>query len=451
MVLFVAFLATRALVGGGESPPAAPHGAGGPAQEAVFAVRAEDVSLGANRATLRAFGEVVAVDAADLRVASPGQVVAVHEDLAVGNVVPAGAPLVTIDPFAYEGALREARAQLAEARARRAEVAARIALEESAVAAATEQRAIAERDLERAETLVRSGTITDKALDERRLLLSERTQAVDQRRYSLEAERARLAQQDASIDRLEWQVERAERALADTVLTAPFTGIVRAEAAEVGRLLSANDVAVSLVRADALDVRFVLSDRRYGRLLAGGPVEGIEVEVIWRIGDTPLTYTATVTRIAADIAADTGGIDLYARLALPEAGPVPRPGAFVEVRVPGPEHARTVRLPASALYGDGVYVIGADDRLERRAVQLRARDGDDVILAGGLADGDAVITTRLAEAGAGIKVNRVEEDGTVPTREALAEAPAAAPEAAAPVPARSERRPRRSPSPRERS
>jgi RND family efflux transporter MFP subunit len=438
LVLLLAWQVTSALVGSDSGP------SGGPREraEVVYSVTAADVAVGDNTAMLRAFGEVVAAESAELRVASPGEVIAVAPGLAVGGTVQEGAALVTIDPFAYEGALREARAQLDEALARRDEADARIALEESALRSAEEQLAIARRDLDRAEELVRSGNITDRGLDDRRLVVSQRVQQVEQRRYTLQAERARRAQIDATVDRLEWAVERARRALEDTVLAAPFTGIVRADNAAVGRLLGANDVAVALIRADALEVRFTLSDERYGRLVSGGSLIDAPVTVLWRIGDEPFAYDATVSRVAADIARETGGVAVYARLDLPREGVVPRPGAFVEVAVPGRLHQGSVRLPATALHEDHVFVIAADDRLERRPVRLLATDGDEVIVAGALSDDDAVVTTRLAEVGEGIRVRRVDPvrpdapgdpsgDGAAPTAGTLV--PAAAGESPAPA------------------
>lgn len=436
VVLLLAWMVTGALIGDGS-------GEGGPVRqrpETVYAVSAADVAVGENRATLRAFGEIVAAEAAELRVASPGEVVDMAENLAVGERVSAGTALVTIDPFEYEGALREARAQLAEAVARLDEADARIAMEESALRRAEEQLELAARDLERAEELVRSGNITDRGVDDRRLVVSQRGAMVEQARYTLEAERARQAQMRASVDRLEWAVERAERALADTVLRAPFDGIIRAENAAMGRILAANDVAVALIRADALDVRFVLSDERYGRLLAGGSLIGAPITVAWRIGDVPLKYSATIRRVAADIERDTGGVAVYARLQLPGDGVHPRPGAFVEVAVPGNLHGDSVRLPSAAVHGDHVFVIAADDRLERRDVRILVTDGEDVIVRGALAEGEAVVTTRLAEVGEGVRVRRVELAPDAPGGATATAAPPAAADAAGPAAAGDEPR-----------
>ncbi|MEM8856214.1 MAG: efflux transporter periplasmic adaptor subunit, partial [Pseudomonadota bacterium] len=213
-VLFGAYVATQKLIEDDGSSLAGTKDR----PEVEFAIMAHDVTVEDNRAVLRAFGEVVAADSADLRVASPGEVIDIHPNLVVGKIVEEGAPLVTIDPFSYEGALREARAKLAETRARRAEVAARISMEQTAIERATEQLTLAERDLERAKTLLDRGALPAKAVDDRTMQVSQRRLTAEQRQYTLEAERARLSQMDAAVQQLEWQVERAGRALEETVL-----------------------------------------------------------------------------------------------------------------------------------------------------------------------------------------------------------------------------------------
>ena len=223
---------------------------------------------------------------------------------------------------------------------------------------------------------------------------------------------ARREQQLATIERLEWLVERAERALADTVLRAPFAGIVRAENAAVGRLLATNDVAVALIGADELDVRFVLSDQLYGRLRFNEALFGAPVEVIWRVGDIPISYAGTVTRAGADIESARGGVDVFARLDL-DGRPAPRPGAFVEVRLPGITHGNSARIPTAALSDGNVFLIGEDDRLISVPVNVLALDDGEAIVEGDLESGDVVVTTRLAEAGNGIKVRRVDPSAEI--------------------------------------
>ncbi len=170
--------------------------------EAAVPVEVAAALWGENRPVLRAFGEVVPARAVELRALVAGTVVETSPDLRVGGRVGRGETLLVVDPFPYEGALVEAEAALEEARARLDEIGARIALEETAIERAEEQLAFAERDLSRAERLRESGSIPEQALDERRLLVSQRRQAAEQRRHTLAAERARLKQQEAAVGRL---------------------------------------------------------------------------------------------------------------------------------------------------------------------------------------------------------------------------------------------------------
>ena len=81
-----------------------------------------------------------------------------------------------------------------------------------------------------------------------------------------------------------------------------------------------------------------------------------------------------------------------------------RSGAFVEIIVPDRSFENHFRVPESALYeGDTVYVI-KDGEIASREVAVKAYDGDYVIVNGSLADGDQVMTTRIAEISNGLKV-----------------------------------------------
>jgi len=62
-------------------------------------------------------------------------------------------------------------------------------------------------------------------------------------------------------------------------------------------------------------------------------------------------------------------------------------------------------LPRSALYGrDIVYVIKRDNTLEERKVIVVSADRDTITLAGGVAEGERVVTSPLRGAKGGDKV-----------------------------------------------
>ena len=374
-------------------------------REQVYIVETMTAKLETNRPILQVFGTLVAGRSVDLRALVGGEAVSVKSGLSVGGKVEKGDVLVEIDRFEYEGAVTEARINLAEARARLEESRARLALEEQSLSRYAEQLQFAEKDLTRAEQLSKSGNITQRGIDERRLLVSQRGQALEQRRNTIEIEKAKVTQQAVSLERLEWKLSQAERNLRNTKLIAPFSGVVTAENVEIGRLLNVNDVAVSMYKSGQLEARFILSDRQYGEIaLDTARFAGREVDIVWHVGGEPVRFKGEIDRVAAEIAPERGGVEVYARIK-PQVTTVElRPGAFVEISVPGRAFANSLRLPESAVYGGDHVFIVKDDRLVRRPVEVKAYDNGAAIVTGAIDADDRILMTRIAEVGEGLKV-----------------------------------------------
>lgn len=371
----------------------------------VYVVETATAVRAGNRPSIRLYGQVDTSRSIDLRAAVGGEVIETHPDLVAGRRVAQGAVLLRIDPFAYEGALIEARANLAAVRAAIVEIEARLASERDQLAAADQQLALANADLERALSLAGSGTLTDKQVDERRLILSQREQASNLRRSNIIIAEAQRAQQEANAERLEWKLREAERRLADTALTAPFAGVISSESVETGRSVNANEVVASIYDDTALEVRFTLTNAQYGRMATDAdPLIGRVVELSWSIGGQIYQWPATIDRIGARVAAERGGVEVFARISAADNPVQLRPGAFVALSVPDRLWPDTVRLPETAVRGaDHVFIV-VDGKLSRRDVRLIAWDGEDAIVDGDLTEGDTVLVTRLTEASEGMAV-----------------------------------------------
>ncbi len=376
-----------------------------PVQEKSYAVETVTVAQGNFAPSIDVFGEAMAGREVELRALVGGEVMEVHPDLKAGGHVSKGDLLVSVDRFDYEGALTEAEANLIEAKAALLESEGRVSMEKATAVRVREQLDFAERDLSRAENLLGSGAVTERTVDDRRLLVSQRQQALEQSQNSLALEEARVAQQKAGVKRREWGLRNAQRQLDNTVLRAPFDAVVRSEAAEPGRLVSVNDAVVSLYASDEFEVRFTLSDNQYGRLLAeSGSVIGRSAKVTWYLGNQPVVYQATVSRIGADVASTRGGVDVIATVVSDDTQVPLRPGAFVEVSLSDRTYENTFRIPETAYYGDGTVYVVNDSRLEPREVEAFAIDDGFILVSGDLSSGETLLTTRIPEAGEGLLV-----------------------------------------------
>lgn len=376
-----------------------------PVRERIWPVASQKASISDYQPRIRLYGQAIAGRRVDLRALAAGEIVEIGDGLKEGGTVSKDDLLLRIDRFQFEGALVEAEAALAESRARYREIEAMITSEHDAMRRAREQLAISKRDLERALPLAKRGTVSQKTADDRRMIVSEREQSLELRANNLEVQQARADQQRASISQYDWRVRQAKRNLSDTELNAPFDAYVTGVNAEVGRIVGANDAVATLYDRDWIDIRFTLTNTQYGRIIANeGGVTGRIVEVLWHVGDEPVRYKATIERIAAEINAETGGVDVYARLVDPRR-PIPlRPGAFVEVLVTDRAYSNVVRLPQTSLYnGDTVYVV-EDGRLASRKVNLIGATGTDILVRGDIKAGERVMVTRLSKAEAGLRV-----------------------------------------------
>jgi RND family efflux transporter MFP subunit len=371
----------------------------------VYTVHTTHVARADNRPMIRLYGQVDTGRSVDLRAAVSGDVVEIHPDLAAGRRVSGGTVLLRIDPFLYEGAVVEARANLSSVRAAISEIDARLASEREQLQAAEAQLALAQADLDRARKLAGSGALTDKQVDDRRLIVSQREQAVSLRRNNILVNEAQRTQQEANADRLEWKLRESERRLADTALVAPFDGVISDESIETGRSVNANEVVASIYDDTALEARFTLTNAQYGRMATDAdPLLGREVDVSWSVGGAEYAWPATIDRIGARVAAERGGVEVFARIAQAENPVQLRPGAFVALTVPDRIWRSTFRLPETAIRSsDHVFVV-VDGELERRDIRLIAWDGEDAIVDGELEDGDEVLVTRLTEASDGVRV-----------------------------------------------
>ncbi len=361
--------------------------------------------------TISLYGKTVSRRQVELRALVAGKIISTGPGLKEGALVKKGDVLLTIDDFDYKGALTEAKAYLAEAIAREAELEASIRLEEQNLKFAKEQMKLAERDYNRAAKLSERGTVTKKLADDREVIVSQRQQAVTGHEVNLKLHTAKLNGQKAVIERLRWKLDQAERRLEETKLIAPFDAYVSSVSAEIGRTVNINDRVANLIDREQMDVRFTLTDAQYGRIInAEGTLIGRKVELLWKVGETPLSYNAEIVRIGAEIISDTGGVEIYAAIDT-NSNPAPlRTGAFVEVRVEDRQYKSVYRLPQTAIYnGDTIYVI-ENERLSPVKITPVGYAGSDSLVTANLADGAAIMITRLTLAGEGVKV-KTKNDG----------------------------------------
>ena len=110
-------------------------------------------------------------------------------------------------------------------------------------------------------------------------------------------------------------------------------------------------------------------------------------------GRPDIAATGTIREISPEADSTTGTYQV--KVALPSPPAEMRLGAVVIGRVESEGHEVTT-LPPGALLQSGdqpqVWVIGNDDRVQRRKVELLQFDADSVVVSHGLSAGENVVT-----------------------------------------------------------
>lgn len=378
--------------------------------EKVWPVRTVTGTVGSVQPDLRFFGEVIAGREVELRPLVGGRAVKVGPNFQNGGQVAAGELLITIDPFSYEQAVAEAEADLAEARARLRELEADASAAKAMLEHDRKVEDLRERDLERFEELNRRGAASAKSYDDAQMSLLTATERVIERRYAIERLEANLARQEATIRKLEVQARRAARDLNETELTAPFSGYLTDIGIQTGKQVSQSDRVARLIDASRLEVRFNIGWHQYGELLEAGELTGRPIQVVWGSRGQERRFQAAIERTGSEIDTASGGIAVFGRIEGGEGLHRLRPGAFVEVVLPGPRYDGVLRLPETAWH-DGKVMLVSDGRLSAQPATLVRNLGNDILIRGAFRGDEAVLVTPIPGAEAGMRVTVVGESG----------------------------------------
>ncbi len=293
-----------------------------------------------------------------------------------GQHVESGEILATLDDSEAQVEVSLRQAQVASARAQQAEA-------ESA-------RANAEREYRRAQELAELKLVSVSALD------AARTQS--------ETLAARASSQQSAIRVAEESLQAARVQLDNTIVRAPFTGVVTVKAAQPGEMISPVSAGGGSIRTgigtivdmDSLEIQVDVSEAYINRVQAGQQVEAVlNAYPDWRIPASVIAIVPTADRSKATV---------KVRIALgsKDVRIVPEMGvrvAFLEDRqatdaAGAAATPRGVLVPASAVREDGgesVVFVVKDGLAERRAVTAGGSLGDSRQVQAGVSAGDAVI------------------------------------------------------------
>lgn len=211
--------------------------------------------------------------------------------------------------------------------------------------------------------------------------------------------RARYERQTADIAVAEREVALWEQQVDDTIIRAPFAGVVTSKNAQPGEMISPMSAGggftrtgiCTLVDMTSLEIEVDVSENYINRVEPGLPVEAtLDSYPTWRIPAKVIAIIPTADRQKATVKVRVGFEQLDPRI-LPDMSVKV---AFQSAAEPVVEEQPGVVVPKTAIRqrdGQDVVWLYRDGRVERRAVKLGPARGDDVTVVAGLSTGDRVV------------------------------------------------------------
>jgi RND family efflux transporter MFP subunit len=335
----------------------------------VRTVAAREVTAAGRGTVLNASGYVTARRRATVSSKITGKLVEVNVE--EGMPAAEGQVLARLDDVQFRASLQLSESELG---------AAGRAVEETRV-----ELQLAKITSERTQRLVDGGVSDQAQLD------------ADQTR--VQALRARLALEQERVHVAESQVALRRTELRDTVIRAPFDGIVVSKDAQPGEMISPISAGggftrtgiCTLVDMSSLEIEVDVNESYISRVHPDQPVEAVlDAYPDWIIPARVIIPVPTADRQKATVMVRIAFEELDPRI-LPDMG---IKVAFLEERSDAAAQQTRVVVPQAALRqvdGNDVLFVVQDGQVERRAVRVGATRGDEIEINAGLRAGERVV------------------------------------------------------------
>ncbi|WP_098413609.1 efflux RND transporter periplasmic adaptor subunit [Vibrio sp. ES.051] len=363
-----------------------------------------------------------------------GKVVYRHPQLEKGNVLPAGAEVLRIDPLDYELKLAQAQASLKSAQTTLAKLNQEETNLNHTLKIEKNRLLIAKKELARKQNLRQKGLTSQSEVEqqEQSVLAQRKLVQEIENQIGLMPDEKKMAEAQIKINAS--KADEAQRSLDKTIITLPFDLRIANVNIEQNQVVSPQQTMITAHGIDVMEVEAQLSIHDMQTLAAsfrqfvhddfGIPqpdMNTIHASIELSSGNLFARWPAKVVRISESVDPNqaTTGIILEIpqdyRALNSSTNPSLVNGMFVRARVTGQENPSWV-IPERALHGDRIYLFGDDKRLKIVPVDVLFRRDNQVVIDGELTQGQKLIINDLLPAIPGMLLREASEE-TVSTEE----------------------------------
>jgi len=218
---------------------------------------------------------------------------------------------------------------------------------------------------------------------------------MDQARATADEARARLNRAERSVD-------LTRNSLSYATLAADTRGVVTATLIEPGVVVAAGQAAIRVARLAEKEAVVAIPETLLERAKTG-----TASVTLW--SEPGKTYAARLREIAP--AADAATRTYLAKFSLPDAGDAVSLGMTATLTLSDAATTRVARLPLSALFNEGrapsLYVVDDQGAVSLKPVTVKSYESRDVLVTGGVAEGEKVVALGVQKLDPGQRVRVV--------------------------------------------
>lgn len=228
-------------------------------------------------------------------------------------------------------------------------------------------------------------------------------------RQTFDDQRDQVNQYQGTVDAQQAAVRNARANLSYTAITSPVDGVVGVRNIDPGNLVSSGSSSplMTITQLDPISVVFSLPTS-YRQKIATRLKQGVVVNV-FESGEKQQLAQGRLQSIDSQIDSDTNTLRMRAHF--DNANTALYPGQFVNVQVELTRLPNAVVVPETAVQsaqdGSFVYVVGEDNKVQRRKIVEQATSAERVAIASGLKEGEQVVVDGVDRLRDGATVNVV--------------------------------------------
>jgi len=336
-------------------------------------VKIENITASDHQIVITSYGEVTPLETTQLSAQVEGEVIQWHPNFIPGGLVRRGDILFTIEKENYEADLLQAQAQLVNAQA----------------------------------SLIEENAKQDVAIDEAKRFPNKKF-------TDLYLRKPQVLSAQASVKSAQAGLKRAKRNLAKCEVKAPFNALIISKNIGLGQFVNTGSPVAVLNNVESAEVQIPIAG--FDNAFLPKNISGIAATVSQR-GLNSFKREAIISRDLGVVDSETRMSNLVVRIEDPYGLvndlAVIKFGSYVEVSFAGQTLQQIYKLPQELVNNRTVWVVGDEDKLEAKQVQVIREEGEFFLVNQGLNNQDKLVVTLPEYPQKGMQVHIANSEASV--------------------------------------